>query len=444
MNNDYDSWERNFKDNLENPPPMLPDEGALLDMVGRLDKESDPKRRRGILWWWLLPLALTASTIYFFTQYQLLKKQTNKDTNFTLSTEPLPTNENKTLTEIVHHYDTIYQQVEVIRYVDRQRKANAATPLSYQWLDLQQKRDLLEALQSAPQPYSTTASSTSTAATAAANTLWSSPNRPFAFPQTNLLNQQASISPPQLGVTSSNVLLEKLAFLPSIPPSLLTSNTPLLENELRPMQDYRDRINPMWYFVPTGFNLGLEIAPELANGLPGEFAAAWQFGASAELAFRQHLRLGIGLRIQQQRFEVKTDFESYPVAPPEVSTDVLNELYIDIQSLELPVYLRYQWRPDKQFRPFVQVDLLARRALTQGFEAEYVDINGEEYKLSSDAPSSALSVSSGRMGLGVDYWWRSHWAIRSQIWYQHQWRLPEGEFLQSKGLGLDLGLRYRF
>ena len=297
MEDNYNDIEKKFKDLLESVPYQEPDEQALADMQQRLDRPVEEKRRGGIVWWWVLPIACSLSlpfiigSYYFFqqnksAQQQIALLQTQLETDATPATAPANTEP-----ELIVQYDTIYQTIERVRYVDRYPNNTPSTQqisarsVPECWAQAQQLEQAALAFEQ-PLPYSSDQAPNTTGSSTDNN--WASwyssgPAQGFAAWRA----QQRLESP---------LLLADFAALDAIPPQSLSTEWPPKTVDLVEMPFHKDRINPLVYAVPTGVNLALTGMPALSLALPNQSALGFGASLQGELRFRSPLRLGLGIR----------------------------------------------------------------------------------------------------------------------------------------------------
>ncbi|MFK7981963.1 MAG: hypothetical protein AB8G86_18435, partial [Saprospiraceae bacterium] len=246
-----------FKKMLENPPPMRPDREALEDMNRRLDATQNKQRKGG--WWWLIPLLflpLLGSTIFFYFKYQTAQNNLN-ELNLQLTNYQLNTQKD-TLTQriTIYQYDTIFNRI-------------------YQDIILQRNRSETPALLANNGSYFSTSRlpnfggpNLSANSAVAFNTFDKSSFQPSQLEllrngKVLSLGQMAMILDKEEELASSNSSpnLEKISIANDIAKLSFLNNRfdykhPLPQSDhflnLSAKSDV-DRINPLWYLVPTGF-----------------------------------------------------------------------------------------------------------------------------------------------------------------------------------------------
>ena len=309
-----------FKKILENSPPMRPDLEALDDMNRRLDAVQDKRKR--MLWWWLLPLLLLpfiASSIYFYNQYQTAKKTING-----LNLQLADNRKNESLDSLSHtittyQYDTIFNTIYQDVFIKRQGDEPKTILISQ-----------LGIISSTVLP-NFGSINFQTVLGEKFNTFDISSIQPSHL---ELLRNGKALSMGGMAAvlnhegysssSSSNLLnigaiafIEKLSFLDNrfnyehpLPLSdhFLTLNT----------KSEHDNINPLWYFVPTGFEAGINWSPIGIAKLPGSNNNVKSIGILGEITFTKNTRLQFGLDHLQVPLKAETfsELSQFPTITP--------------------------------------------------------------------------------------------------------------------------------
>lgn len=439
-----------FKKMLENSPPMRPDMDALEDMNRRLDA-AQTKRKR-VVWWWLMPLLFLPfllSTIFFYSKYQTAQNNLN-ELKVQLTNQQLNT-QRDTLTQsiTIYQYDTIFNQIyqEVILqrnisetpallanhggYFSASRLPNFGTP------------DL------------------SANSAAAFNTFDKSSFQPSQLEllrdgKVLSLGQMAMVldkekefdsnsSSPNLTRLSTANALDKLSFLSNrfsyeypLPPSDHFLNLSAKSNV--------DRINPLWYLVPTGFQAGINWSPLGIINLPNGNNNVKTIGFLGEVEFTSNTRLQFGLDYIDVPLSAETTAElnQFPSAIPNDPADLLKELYGDFTYLQVPLTLKYIFQPDKQWKPSIGFGMIARLPLKEQLRYEFVSNQGGEYTQNQPISDGTFSIKNVRGTIGIEYNFYKNYTIQAEGFYNYQFGATTNPYFQFRYGGLNMGLKYKF
>ena len=447
MEDNYNQFDQKFRKALEKAPAFEPDERALADMARRLDEEARPRRRPGIAWWWVLLLPFLVlpflfGTVYFYNKYENAQQKV-QELSQRLIDQPKPV-DTSSHHFVTYHYDTIYRTVETLRYVERSVEVpgpttNTTPYTSNQWSRVSAfNRTIFAAAPTAAEVSSPNSFSS----------FINSVQYPWPGSPLSLENQAFA---PQINRSKARPVLSLFDPLSQLPlPEAVHRQTVEgldLDNlvDASSLLESKNRINPLWYFVPTGFHTSLSVNPALSLGISGNNSFGFNYGWHGELAFRKNLRLGLGVNKLDFNYELKSNFEGYPVADPENPSDQIKELYIFLSHLEVPVYFKYLFsQPDKKLRPFVNLGMIARMPLSQEFRYEYIPGAGGEYKRSATFSSGSFSIPGAQAGVGAIYAFNQKMSLSTQLLYKHDFQIPSMEYVKLNYLSLDLGLQFGF
>ncbi|MFK7937448.1 MAG: outer membrane beta-barrel protein [Saprospiraceae bacterium] len=431
---------------LQSPPDFEVDEGAIANMHRKLDAENMGRPHRGLMSyiWWLLPLVLLpflGGGIFLFNKYQNLQEQ------FEQLTQQVQTVRLDTVTHkhIIYQYDTIYnviyQEVAVPRY-------SSAAISSFS---------------------NTFSSSVSTNAPNSSSFLSSSFDNRNLPPPTNARNNEqlgfryarllaAHHYRQTLSATSNNASRPIFAWdrsplsgidYASLLGKQVESETPHLINwedyEIPPFFDKRSmRVNPAYYFIPQGFNVGLQGNPinVISTNVGNAFGS--NFGVSGALAFHNDVALELGVERLGVRFELTdvNNLQNYPLLPANDPVDLFKELKANLTYLQIPILLTKHFRSEADFRPFIGLGIVAQRPWKQDFEYEYISgVNGE-YSLTENLTEGEFSINNIRARLGARYYLGKQLSLTGAAQYQYGFNQGVGEYFQLRYWGLNLGMQY--
>lgn len=439
-----------FKKILENPPPMRPSLEALEDMNRRLDA-TQTKQKRGV-WLWLIPflfLSLLGSNIFFYFKYQITQNSLH-ELNLQLTKQQQNTLID-TLTQriTIYQYDTVfnrvYQDVIIQRNISK-TPALLASNGSY---------FLASRLPNFGAP------NLSANSAAAFNTFDKSSLQPS---QLELLRSGKVLSLGQMALlldkeealrsNSSSTSLEKLSIVNEIDKLSFLDNRFNYEYPL-PLSDHFlnlsaksnvDRINPLWYLIPTGFQAGFNWSPLGIINSPNGNNNVKTIGFLGEVEFTKNTRLQFGLDYIKVPLSAETaeELNQFPVPTPNDPADILKELYSDFTYLQVPLTLKYIFQPDKKWKPSIGVGMIARLPLKEQLQYEFVSTQGGEYKQVQPINDGSFSVKNVRATIGLEYNFYKNYTIHAEGFYNYQFGVITNPYFQFRYGGLNMGLKYKF
>ena len=441
-----------FKKMLENPPPMRPDMDALEDMNRRLDAAQT--KRRGVVWWWipLLFLPFLLSSIFFYTKYQTAQNKLN-ELNLQLTNQQINT-QIDTLTQriTIYQYDTVfnrvYQDVIVQRNISETPALLASTGSVF----------------TSPSLPNFGAPDLSANSAAAFNTFDKSSFQPS---QLELLRDGKVLSLGQVAVVlenseigtadNSNNNLERStleSLMQNIETLSFLGNRFQYEHPLPPSDHFLnlasksnvDRINPLWYLVPTGFQAGFNWSPFGLIKLPTGNKNVKTIGFLGEVEFTRNTRLQFGVDYLSVPLSAESteELSLFPTALPNDPADLLKELYGDFTYLQVPITLKYVFQPDKKWKPSIGIGMIARLPLKEQLRYEFVSIQGGEYTQPQPLNDGAFSVENMRGTIGIEYNFYKNYTIQAEGFYNYQFGESTNPYVRFRYGGLNLGLKYKF
>lgn len=442
-----------FKKMLENPPPMRPDLEALDDMNLRLDA-AQPKKRAGV-WWWLVPflfLPFLLSTIFFYFKFQNAQNRLD-ELNLHLTNQQLNTQiDTLTQTITIYQYDTVFNRV-------------------YQDIIIKRNRSEITALLAENGGRFTPSTLPSFGAPDLSANLAKAFN---TFDKSSLQPSQLELlkNGKVLSIGQMAVLLEKEDFNSSDSPSSnlnkakigwttkklagldFFNNRFTFEYPL-PLSDHFlnlssksnvDKINPLWYLVPTGFQAGFNWSPlGIINTINGNNNVK-SIGLLGEVEFTRNTRLQFGI----DRFGVSIGAESpeeisqFPAGVPTDPSDFLKEVSGSFSYLQVPLTFKYIFQPSKKWKPFFGVGLIARLPLKEQLGYEFISIQGGEYTVNQAINDSGFSINNMRGTIGLEYNFYKNYSIQAEGFYNYQFGTTTNPYIQFRYGGLNLGLKYKF
>lgn len=439
-----------FKKMLENPPPLRPEMEALEDMNRRLDA-AQTKHRNGA-WWWLLPLLFLPflfGSIFFYFKYQTAQNSLD-EINLQLRNQQLITSTD-TLTQriTIYQYDTIYNRI----YQDVIIKRNIS------------KTSALLASNGSYFAVSTLpnfgAPNLTTNPAAAFNTFDKSSLQPS---QLELLRDGKALSLSQIaGILDNNLpnnssSVSKNSFI-NLPLNNIASLA-FLENRFNqehplPESDHFlnltaksnvDRINPLWYLVPTGFQAGFNWSPLGIANLPGSNNKVKSIGFLGDIEFTRNTRLQFGIEYLSAplKAESATELSQFPTAIPDDPADLFSELYGDFTYLQVPLTLKYVFQPTNKWKPSIGVGIIARLPLKEQFRYEFVSAQNGEYKQVQVLNDGVFSLKNVRGTIGLEYNFYKNYTIQAEGFYNYQFGETTNPYVQFRYGGLNMGLKYKF
>ncbi|GEM_PF-3099878 len=442
-----------FKKMLENPPPMRPDMDALEDMNRRLDA-AQTKRKR-VVWWWLIPLLFLPfllSTIFFYFKYQTAQNNLN-ELNLQLTDQQLNT-QIDTLTQriTIYQYDTIFNQIYQDVIIQRNIPEIAALRASNGGIFVPPSLPNF----GAPDLWANSAAT-------AFNTFDKSSFQPS---QLELLRDGKVLSLGQMalvlgkhevGVDKNKHSLERsqlTSLMRNIETLSFLDNRFQYEYPLPPSDHFLnlsaksnvDRINPLWYLVPTGFQAGFNWSPFGLISLPTGNNNVKTIGFLGEVEFTKNTRLQFGVDYLNVPLSAESaeELSLFPTALPNDPADLLKELYGDFTYLQVPITLKYVFQPDKKWKPSIGVGMIARLPLKEQLRYEFLSSQGGEYTQAQPISGGAFSVENMRGTIGIEYNLYKNYTIQAEGFYNYQFGESTNPYVQFRYGGLNLGLKYKF
>lgn len=169
----------------------------------------------------------------------------------------------------------------------------------------------------------------------------------------------------------------------------------------------------------------------------------WSVGMEAQLVFTEKFSFLSGL---QYRFdEVKSEDPAYVATFPQPSNvnpeDDFKEMYLRSSFLEIPFLAKFSFPNRSSFSPFVMGGPMVSKAVRQGLEFEYEDINNEEYKLPVPLEPGAIHLSSWIISGGVAYKIKpdSPFSLLAEARFRYNSNISAAEYTKIHGLGLRVG-----
>ena len=433
-----------FKKILENHPDFTPSRSDMKDMNNRLDGANETNRKNGFGRWWIPLLFLP---LFFATSFLIYKNQ-KLDTQVQLLQSKLLTIQKDTTQHnfITYHYDTIYKTIHIDEYIERQSKQN----YSYQSIPVlnylsDNSRDFL--LRSP-----TIFSNTKNDITLSNPFIYGSSNT-FTTLQNYNIHENLNQSNTNKYKTGDNLkstsnasndvspIASQFNFLKD------KENVNLLLQGVDPMYEYKKRRrNPLHYFSPKGFRIGLEGSPySLTKIREGKFSPTTSYGIAGEIEFNENVRLLLCIRKVNLNFEEKDPIYTslYPSVMSNDPTDLLRELYISVNQLQVPISLKYLFAKDKNWRPFVSFGLVASRPIQQRFKYKYISTSLEQYQLNQNFRNGVFSINNIQGALGFETNLTPKISTSASLYYLHDFELNIGEYFFHRNAGLNLSLKYK-
>ncbi len=445
-----------FKKILEMPPRMRPDLKVLEDMNRRLDAAAvEQDKKRGLLWWWVIPLLLLPfifGTFFFYSKYEQAKK-TIIEKNLQLTTLSSTIQKNQLDTAIqrltVYQYDTVYstvyQDVIVKRKIEQSNEVIVGNQIGfYQSFSPALATNTFKPIVFSPLDDLVTNTSTPSSAG-----IYRNDNSLSLGSIASLLS--ADKTPNNQGIEtvsktdydwSITLAINSLSFL---------NNRFEYERPLPPSDHFfalstkkgTERINPLWYFVPTGFQAGINWSPVsfLGTNFTGK-----SIGLTGEVEFTKNTRLQFGLDFLTISTKANSpdEFNHFPRITPNDPTDFYKEIYGDFTYFQVPLTLKYVLQPDKKWRPFWGIGLIARLPLKEQFRHEFISVQGGEYRLTEPLNEGAFSVKNMRGAIGVEYSLRKNISLQGEGFYNYEFGAASNPYFNLRYGGVNLNLKYKF
>ena len=442
-----------FKKILENPPPMRPDMEALEDMNRRLDAVKD--KRKGVLWWWLVPLLLIPllfSSIFFYFKFKNAKQEIFELNLQLTDNQQITKKDTLTQSITIYEYDTIFNTIYKDVYVNKKYEETA--------IQLGNTEGYFSTLASTiPNKYSLCES--------VAEGLNTFDKSSFQPSQLELLKNGKVIALNEIALilengkassesNSSNTQLDRKEFttLSAVEKLNFLNNRFQYDYPLPPSDHFlnlatkteRDKINPLWYFVPTGFQLGFNWSPIGIAQLPGSNNNVKTIGLVGELEFTRNTRLQFGLDYLSVPLQAESleELNLFPMVEPNNPDDILREIYGDFTYLQVPLTFKYIMQPDKKWRPTIGIGMIARLPLKEEFRHEFISLQGGEYTSNQPINDGSFSIANLRGTLGIDYNFYKNYTLQVEGFYNYQFGENTNPYFNLRYGGLNMGLKYKF
>ncbi len=460
--------DRNFdkllKGILENPPVFRATDKAISDMGKLLEKADKRERFGGMVWppWLLLPLLLlpflTASIIY----YNKYKKSNKTINELNLQLQQFHTD---TITHnfTLYHYDTVYNTIYKNVLVEQAGEASIEqansnllntslsslgfTPSSHflvNPLSLKSKGQMPAFAGQETLPGILSFGNGGGFSLAKANAILEASSHLLAALKKAGIGEEEK-ERILTSLEKITILLPGMVYL-QFPYNPFLSDDYMIVPVATSEKKQKKRINPLGYFIPTGFNLGATESPiAFFMNIPGNSQKSHLFGLSAQIKFVRNFRMTLGLEKLNVTFKTESedDFSNFPMVEPNDPTDKLQDLHGELNYVQIPIGFRYQFKENNKFKPFVGAAMIARTPTNQKFKYEFENTN-EEYKLEQTFKSHPFTINSIRASVGFDYNFWKNFNLEVESIYNHDFRMNSFEYVKLKFFGLKFGLNYDF
>ena len=430
---DENYFDQKIKESLDNHPAFSPQENEVLDLQKRLYAAMPRKRRTGLAMWLVLPFLLLPMAIgafYFYEKYTDLHENVEQ-----LSHQINILKKDSIIVQkkIIYQFDTIYKTVYREVVVERENEQIAVSNLN--------SSDFLL--------YSRVFSS------------------PFALPgdrsRHSLFYLDRSYTVKDYLGQHPMILLDDVEQVSSAPENKIILKDPESIKEIglgkiNSQFDYlpelkkyfspgeikpaKRNINPLWYFVPQGMNIGVNYSLwGSAKTLSGNSGFS-QIGVSGEIIFPKDIRLHVGINRVSFSFEEKefAAAQQYPQLPPDNAGDLFREMKGDFTYLQIPVQLKYSLFNQDNIRPVLGFGFSAYRQIKQQFKYEYIGSNGE-YDKSQNFDNGEFSVNNLYGSLGIEYHFKYGLSANLEGFYHHGFDLNPNQFFELRYWGVNVGMR---
>lgn len=167
------------------------------------------------------------------------------------------------------------------------------------------------------------------------------------------------------------------------------------------------------------------------------------------LPIRSRLQLETGIGFALLSYERKNlgllsqeELERYPDLVQAEPSETIKEVYMEGRSLQIPLILHYQFRPEQKWGPYLQIGLISRYWLRQQFTYEVITAGGESER-SPDPVRPGWQSGTLMFGSGVRLFSMGQWSSQAGIQLQAD-LLPQGvEQLRSFSGGLQFSMLYQ-
>ena len=427
MNLDEQNFDKALKRILDNPPPMDPSKEVLEEMFERL--EAHAPSAWGTLWMWPRPLWLSVALLpfllgfaYLFNQLSLSQQKIHElELQLLSSTTVFDT---LTHQQVVYRYDTIVQ----VRYIENRLLATTYGGNHSSRVQLPVYPTLGSYLSHTYTPGSSPVNGSSF--------LYSSSYAGKAFHHAGSLEETPE-SNRLIGGYPISSLLPQLS-------APLTAPKGVSEEIEVPSLLLKKASVPVGYQLRFLHPSEVEVRAQLqrASILPEEQAGLGGV-LSARIGYGKKVGLVGGVEFTRWNFEEKEaeKVASYPPGIPRNEEDRLKELYVSLSLLEVPLGIQYRILPQSTWRPYVGVEALFRKAISQNLGYEYIS-NFEEYRVNTPLDSTPFSFGGLRFSGGVQYPMTSNWNLHGGIWYAGDLQETSETLIPMDRWGAQVGVSY--
>ena len=179
--------------------------------------------------------------------------------------------------------------------------------------------------------------------------------------------------------------------------------------------------------------------------MPGTDFSSYVLNMSAELEYGPHWRLEAGLELLHFSFELQDEnhFGDYPSLLPDAPSDNLQDIYVTLDYLQLPLTLKYFLNPKRTtLQPYFKAGAVLRQPRRQSFDYEFVG-SGDTYYLPFYIRDDGIYLSSLRGGAGLAIPITRNWGLYTEALYHYDYQLGPNDHTLLSYFGFNAGLRLR-
>ena len=195
---------------------------------------------------------------------------------------------------------------------------------------------------------------------------------------------------------------------------------------------------------PNG--ISLSGGGSIANffSMPGSGFSSYILQVGGEFKYGSNWSVEAGLELLHLSFELKDEkyFEGYPTLMADDPSDYMQDLYITLNYLQLPLSVKYYFSQGTTVQPYLKASAVLRQARRQSFDYEFTGPGGAYYRPLS-IQDDGIYLSSFRVGPGFSMPLARNWGLFAEALYHHDYRLGKMDYTSLRYFGINAGLTHR-
>lgn len=178
--------------------------------------------------------------------------------------------------------------------------------------------------------------------------------------------------------------------------------------------------------------------------MPGSGFSSYILQVGGEFKYGSNWSVEAGLELLHLSFELKDEkyFEGYPTLMADDPSDYMQDLYITLNYLQLPLSVKYYFSQGTTVQPYLKASAVLRQARRQSFDYEFTGPGGAYYRPLS-IQDDGIYLSSFRVGPGFSMPLARNWGLFAEALYHHDYRLGKMDYTSLRYFGINAGLTHR-